>query len=76
MKLPYNLNMFYEAPKEIVNCEKIDPELFKKWMAKYDELDNPEKRHVYMDVLMAKTLELLGYSEGVLIFLESEKWYA
>lgn len=38
--------------------------------------DDPEKLHKEMDDLMRETLEKLGYSEGVNIFLGAEKYYA
>lgn len=37
---------------------------------------DPEKLHGEMDDLMCETLEKLGYSEGVDIFLKTEKYYA
>lgn len=37
---------------------------------------DPEMFHRHADQLMMDTLSELGFSEGVSIFNESEKWYA
>lgn len=38
--------------------------------------DDPETLHRVMDEVMCEMLETLGYTEGVNIFSEAEKWYA
>jgi hypothetical protein len=40
------------------------------------EADDEELCHIMMDNLMCEVLESLGYGEGVLIFIETDKWYA
>ncbi len=61
----------------------MTPEEFKLAMAKTvgktevkDWYGAPEDYHKAADNLMCRVLRELGYSEGVKIFLKSERWYA
>jgi hypothetical protein len=38
--------------------------------------DNPDILHYNADMTMCELLEKLGYSEGVEIFMNMEKWYS
>lgn len=40
------------------------------------EKNDPEIAHGEADVLMCETLAKLGYTDGVRIFTQSEKWYS
>lgn len=55
----------------------ISPAEFKKQMEKIqsDYSYDTEACHGKMDDLVASVLCSLGYSEGIAVFDESEKWY-
>lgn len=41
-----------------------------------DRTDSEEDRHIDMDEYICKTLESLGYTDGVRVFRTTPKWYA
>lgn len=56
----------------------LNPEDFKEEMKKLKEgwEYNKEDCHTMMDILLCKTLEKLGYGEGIKIFEDTGKWYS
>ena len=57
------------------NNKVMTPEEFKEAMLSLDNGD-PEVSHHCADNLMCDLLEQLGYSEGVDVFIDMERWYA
>lgn len=57
--------------------DKPSPQEFKDAMQKlHDCIYDTEEVHVAMDTLLCKTLESLGYAEGIKIFDDTYMWYA
>ena len=56
----------------------ITPARFEDEMKRISEIPgyDPEDKHVRADDLMCKVLDSLGYSVGVKIFQDMEKWYS
>jgi hypothetical protein len=54
----------------------IDPELFAEIMRHISRNPDKEARHADADGTMCTLLEELGYTEGVKIFQDMDKWYA
>lgn len=61
----------------------ISPEEFKNEMQKWSDAFNSDNYyldeeyiHIKQDELMCKTLQSLGYGEGVKIFNATPKWYS
>jgi hypothetical protein len=56
----------------------MTPQEFATEMEKLSILANgdPEAAHGKADDLLCEVLESLGYSDGVQIFVEMDKWYA
>lgn len=56
----------------------MSPSEFKERMKaiQQEEMGDSEVIHSRMDDLMCRALMEFGFSEGVNIFLEQEKWYA
>ena len=55
---------------------KLNPIEFKVIMQSYAHIEDKEDRHILADKLMMSVLVGLGYSEGIQIFEDMEKWYA
>lgn len=55
----------------------MSPSQFEKEMRKIHDNDDfdTEDKHRYMDNLMAEVLKELGYSKGIQIFVDTDKWY-
>jgi hypothetical protein len=54
----------------------IDPKLFAEIMRQISQNADKEARHADADATMCTLLNELGYSEGVKIFQDMDKWYA
>ena len=73
---------FMEVPEPTPMDFAMSPEEFKKRMnsiRKNHKLITGaelEDVHILMDTLMCEVLRELGYSEGVDIFMNTDKWYA
>lgn len=52
------------------------PSEFLAVMKAVDELGDGEESHRLADLFMCTVLERLGYSDGVKVFLNMERWYA
>lgn len=53
----------------------ITPEEFYQKMVEYEKYDE-ETAHMKMDGLLCETLKQLGYSKGVEVFENADKWYS
>lgn len=71
---------FMEVPEPTPMDFAMSPEEFKKRMNNLAESHQKrlglEGTHIFMDELMCEVLRELGYSEGVDIFMNTEKRYA
>ena len=56
--------------------EIISPQQFAEQMREIAKDKDREFRHVWMDKLMVKVLNQLGYEEGTQVFDSTMKWYA
>lgn len=56
--------------------ENITPEEFYQRMLKILECGDKEVAHINMDELLCETLKQLGYSKGIEVFENTDKWYA
>lgn len=56
----------------------MTPEQFKEQMYEVKEAYSPDYESIHrgMDELMCELLKSLGYSDGVDVFINTEKWYA
>ena len=62
---------------EVQLPDKPSPEEFNDATQKlHDNIYDTEEVHIAMDELLCKTLESLGYAEGIKIFHNTYMWYA
>lgn len=61
--------------REDVGMENITPEEFYRKMVELEKLDT-ESAHAEMDYLLCETLKQLGYSKGIEVFENKDKWYS
>lgn len=52
------------------------PSEFLAVMKAIDENGDEEQRHLSADLFMCMVLQRLGYSDGVKVFMDMERWYA
>ncbi len=60
------------SKKNVLTPEEFEAKM-KDIIETYESL---EDCHAEMDLLMCKTLEALGYTEGIRLFRAKPKWYA
>lgn len=75
-------NMFFSEDMKHALCSEdfersdISPEEFCDRMSKLAEIGDKEASHSKMDDLLLETLDAIGYSGGVSVFKNAEKYYS